>query len=369
MSHSDPKPAAPPVSADAVVPRRARAVLEVEPVHLYRAVLLLFTLALLLRFFDEVARFCMVAYAAAVLAVALNAIGRRLPLQRRWLAATVGLLGIAVVAALAVFGVPVLARQVRDMVQMGPGLGQELAAWERWIQSQTGIAVKLPRTQELGALLAKQPLGSPAVMVENLLLGLVVFFGALFALASPNERLLTPMLRTVRREHRPALYRIFQLLAARLEGWLRGVAVAMLAVGLLNAVALWVIGVPNALLLGVVNGIFEFVPLVGPWVGGLAAVMVAAVDDPAKVPWVMLAAIAIQQIEANLITPFVMSREAEMHPFITLFALVFFGSVFGFLGVFLALPLALLVWTVVQVVWVEGTIDTDRDPIAPVVKE
>ena len=96
---------------------------------------------------------------------------------------------------------------------------------------------------------------------------------------------------------------------------------------------------------------------------------VALLDDPAKAPWVALAAIAIQQIEANLITPFAMSREAEIHPFITLFALVFFAGIFGFLGMLLALPLVLLVWTVVQVLWVERAIDTDRDPITPVVEE
>jgi predicted PurR-regulated permease PerM len=339
-----------------------------QAAHLYRAVLLLFGLALALRFFEVVARFLLITYAAAVLAVALNALGRRLPLQRRWLAATLGLLGIAVIALLLAVGVPVLAHQVRDVVEQGPGLAHQLQQWEAWIHQQTGLAVHIPRVDRarsvFGGVLAK-----PAGIIEDVLLLLVVFFGALFALASPNQRLLTPLLRAVRREHRPALYRILQLISERLEGWLRGVAVAMVAVGLLNAIALWIIGVPNALLLGVANGFLEFVPLVGPWLGGGLAVMMAVLSDPAKAPWVALSAIAIQQIEANLITPYVMSREAEIHPFITLFAMVFFGGLFGFLGILLALPLVILVWTVVQVVWVEGTIDTDRDPIAPVVAE
>ena len=74
-------------------------------------------------------------------------------------------------------------------------------------------------------------------------------------------------------------------------------------------------------------------------------------------------------VEANVITPWAMSRNAEIHPFVTLFALLLFGGLFGFLGVLLALPLVILVWTVVQVLWVERAIDTDRDRIAPVARE
>ncbi|HYE80118.1 MAG TPA: AI-2E family transporter, partial [bacterium] len=195
------------------------------------------------------------------------------------------------------------------------------------------------------------------------------FFGALFALASPNERLLTPVLRAVRRDLRPAVYRIMQLLAERLVGWIKGMAVSMVAVGTLSVFALWLIGVPNALALGLLNGVLEFIPLLGPWLGGGIAVLVALLDDPTKAPWVALAALAIQQIEANVITPMAMSSNAEIHPFITLFALVLFGGMFGFLGMLLALPLVLLIWTVIQVLWVERTINTDRDPIAPVVEE
>jgi predicted PurR-regulated permease PerM len=140
-------------------------------------------------------------------------------------------------------------------------------------------------------------------------------------------------------------------------------------VGVLSVVAWSLIGVPNALLLGIFNGLVEFVPLVGPWVGGGAATLVALLNDPSKAVWVALSAIAIQQMEANLITPFAMSKQAEIHPFITLFALLLFGGMFGFLGLLLALPLVLLVWTVVQVLWVERALDTDRDRIAPVVGE
>jgi predicted PurR-regulated permease PerM len=140
-------------------------------------------------------------------------------------------------------------------------------------------------------------------------------------------------------------------------------------VGILSTIAFTIIGIPNALALGVISGLFEFIPIFGPWIGGGVAALVALVDDPMKAVWTVLAAIVIQQIESYVITPWAMSHSAKLHPYITLFALVVFGALFGFLGILMALPLALLVWTVVQVLWVERTIDTDTDEIAPLVEE
>ena len=73
-----------------------------------------------------------------------------------------------------------------------------------------------------------------------------------------------------------------------------------------------------------------------------------------------LALFGVQMTEANLITPFTMSKVAKVHPFVTLFALFLFGSMFGLLGMLLALlPMVMLLWTLFQVFWVEGAIDTD----------
>ena len=233
-----------------------------------------------------------------------------------------------------------------------------------------------------GAFAAQQPAalfqggggGSGAMsraskVLEALLIPFVLFFGGLFALAKPNDRLLTPVMRVLPQDLRLAWYRIFQLLGERLIGWAKGTAMAMAGVGILSVIAFLVIGVPNAVALGLFNGIVEFIPIFGPFVGGITATLVAFLHDPQTALWVAIAALAIQQIEGYVITPWSMSHNAEVHPFVTLFGLVLFGSMFGFLGILLAVPLVLLVWTVVQVLWVERAIDTDRDRIAPVVEE
>jgi predicted PurR-regulated permease PerM len=368
-------PPAAPVPADAVAAPHRGLDERLRPQHLYRAIGLAFLLALAFRFFDPLSRVFLLAFAAAIIAIGLNALRSLIPMKRTWLAAGVGLLVIGGVVGLLAWGTPLLVSQMQDMASTGPAIEQQITKWEEWVRARTGMKVDIPSLSQLmggggsgggGSGGAGAAVGRAAGMLEILFVPLVLFFGALFALANPNDHLLTPMMRTLPHGLRLAWYRIFQLLGERLLGWLRGVGMAMIGVGLLSAAAFYLIGVPNALLLGLLNGLFEFIPLAGPWIGGIAATLVAFVDEPSKGLWTAIAALAIQQIEANLITPWAMSHNAEIHPFVTLFALVLFGSLFGFLGVLLALPLVLLVTTVVQVLWVERAIDTDGERIQPV---
>jgi predicted PurR-regulated permease PerM len=143
----------------------------------------------------------------------------------------------------------------------------------------------------------------------------------------------------------------------------------MCAVGILTTVGLTVLGVPYALLLGVISAMLEIVPFVGPIVGGGLAVTAAFLDSPATAVWVLLLMVAIQQIESNLITPLVMAHAARVHPFVTLISLFLFGSLFGFLGVVLALPLVLLVWTAGEVFWVDRFVLVAVEEPGPVVGE
>lgn len=374
---SDPPPHRGPVPAAAVVPPRARREpAPLEPQHLYKTAGLLFLLALLYRFFAEITHVLLIVYAAAIFAVALNVIVQAVPMKRRWVAAALGLTIVAVIALVLGFGVPVLAEQIRGFSGQAPEFQKQLQAWSDWLRQKTGLNIDLfsARTsrfvQDLfGNVQGQDMIGRAAGVAEALFLPLLVLFGGLFAVAKPNERLLSPVLRAVPRDRRLAFRRLFEVLGGRLRGWIKGTLMAMLAVGVLSILAFSLLGVPYALMLGLLNGLLEFIPLAGPVVGGLVAVIVTSLDDPGKAVWVIFIVIAIQQVEANLITPVVMSRAADVHPFVTLFALVLFGYLFGFLGVLLAIPLVLFVWTVVEVLWVERALDTDEDHIAPVVKE
>jgi predicted PurR-regulated permease PerM len=345
---------------------------ELQGERLYRFAGLLFLLAIIFRFFDAISRVLLIAFVGAILAVAFNAIITRLPVRRGLgvlivVFATLGLLGAG-----GWFGVKALIGQVRQLIEDFPAIVESV---ETWAQERTGLELELlgPRTQEVvgGALgLGDGPGGFIAGafgLVEIAALLLLVLVGAFFLVYEPNQQLLTPLMRAVPPERRPAFRRMFRLMGERLGGWLGGTLIAMAAVAAMGVIAFMVIGTPYALLLGLVLGVTELLPIVGPWVGGFVAVAVTLFSDPGQALWVALAVLVIQQIESNVVRPMAMSSSAELHPFVTLLALLLFGSMFGLLGAVLALPLTLALATVVQVLWVEETLDASDDEIEPVV--
>lgn len=343
-----------------------------EPRHIARLAVPILIALLIYRYFFEISRVFLVLYASVIVAVAINAIAKRLPFGRRWVAMLVGIIVIAMFSAAVWIGGPLLLEQMRSMAARAPEFEAELGLIAQRIRDLTGLNVEPLQeriTAGLQKLFGETVLGQARGAIQAVLLPLLVLFGGLFAAASPNVRLLTPMMRAVPRHRRGQVERVMRLLGIRIAGWIQGQILAMLFVGTLVTIALSIIGVPYALLLGVVNAFTEFIPLIGPWMGGVPAVAIAALEDPQKGAWTAIAMIGIQLIEANLILPLTMAKVANVHPFVTLFALFFFGSIFGLLGMLLALPLVLLIWTLVEVYWVEGAIETGRDRIKPVVEE
>ena len=349
---------------------------EIRPEHLYKFAGLLFLFALAYRFFAPLTHVLLIGYAAAVLAVGLDAVVRRIPLQRRWTSGLLAMIILAAMIAVLWFGGGMILRQLRGLAAQLPQIEQEMQQWGAWFRAQLGIDVDLvgDRTGNLARnfisrLSGGEILGRAGGLISLLAIPLLIFVGGIFALANPNDRLLLPLLRTVSEDRRPALRRVLALLGKRLQGWIKGLLLSMVTVAVLVTVSLSLLGVPYALLLGVVSGVAEIVPIIGPWVGAVPAVVVAFVDDSTTGLWTIGIMLAIQQVESQLITPLVMSRAAEVHPFVTLFSVLLFGSLFGFLGVLLALPLAILLWTLVAVFWVERALGTEDDRIQPVVAE
>jgi predicted PurR-regulated permease PerM len=343
------------------------------PEHLYKAIGLFFVLLVFYNFFSELSRVLLVVYAAAILAVALNVLVSMVPGHRRLVSGALGVLIFGGLGLGIYFAVPALASQLRGFAGEVPRIQEQLEGFGEWIQDQTGLNVEIfgPQTRAFFSEMFTdaEVVGVAVGMIEGIFLPLVIIVGGIYAVAKPNERLLSPLLNAVPRDRRDSFRRLFTLLGTRLKGWVKGTLIGMLLVGTLTAVGLWLLGVQYALLLGVFAALFEIVPILGPWVAGALAVTAAFLDDPSKALWVAILMLAIQQLESNLITPLVMSSVAEVHPFITLFAIFFFGSMFGFLGVILALPLVLLVWTVMEVLWVERAIKAEGDYIEPVVRE
>ena len=135
--------------------------------------------------------------------------------------------------------------------------------------------------------------------------------------------------------------------AARLFGaYIRGQLLLGVIVGTLSGIAYFVLGVPYAVLLGLLAGIFELVPIVGPVVAGAVAALVALTQPFPLVVWVVLAAIAIQQIENNLLVPRISGGSVGLHPLAAFLAVLVGVEIAGIIGALFAVPLTGLAWSI-----------------------
>jgi predicted PurR-regulated permease PerM len=130
---------------------------------------------------------------------------------------------------------------------------------------------------------------------------------------------------------------------SKVSSYLLGQGLLCLVIGVLAFAAYLLIGLPHALLLAVFAGLLEAVPVVGPILGAVPAVIVALSISPAAAVWVLVATLVIQQVEGSVLVPRVMRRTIGVRPLVTLLALLTFSSLFGLLGAIIALPLAAII--------------------------
>ena len=141
--------------------------------------------------------------------------------------------------------------------------------------------------------------------------------------------------------------------------WLKGQLIAMIVVGLLVGIGLWLLGIPSALTLGLLAGLLEFIPFAGPIIAMVPAVLLALAVSPDHALWVLLLYLAVQQFEGNVLTPVVQQYAVDLPGVVLLFSLIAFGIIFGTLGIILAAPLAVVSYVLVKRLYVEEALHTE----------
>lgn len=136
---------------------------------------------------------------------------------------------------------------------------------------------------------------------------------------------------------------LVEAIETRVGGFLIGQTALCVIIGLMQLAAYLIIGLPNALLLGLIAGITEAIPIVGPALGALPAILIALSTDPTKAIWVLLSTGIVQGLENSLLVPRIMQRSVGVNPLLTLLALAALSSVLGFAGALLAIPLAAII--------------------------
>jgi predicted PurR-regulated permease PerM len=145
------------------------------------------------------------------------------------------------------------------------------------------------------------------------------------------------------KSRRESIVELITAMESKIGYFIAGQGALCLAVGVLALTSYLIIGLPNALVLALVAGALEAVPMVGPTLGAIPAGLIALSISPTMLLWVVVATVVIQLLENNFLVPRIMSKAVGVNPFVSLLAIFAFSSLFGVAGALMAIPIAAII--------------------------
>lgn len=162
---------------------------------------------------------------------------------------------------------------------------------------------------------------------------------------------------------RPRGREVLARCASTLQNWLAAQLMAMTLVGSLTALGLWAVGVPLAVILGLIAGLLAFIPNIGPVIAILPALILAFPEGWQMLLWVLAVYLSVQALESYVITPLIQQEKVSMPPALVIGVQLLFGVMFGFLGLALAMPLAALGKTLTEELYIKDYLERENSGI------
>jgi predicted PurR-regulated permease PerM len=307
-------------------------------------------------------------FAGILLAILLrstsDALARRTGLGPGWsLAAVVGTL--VALAATAAYGAGAMAvAQFNQLADDLPRSLDQARAYLRQYPWGDDLLRQAPTVRELVAG-GQGSAASHAVTFFSTTFGVVgnlvvLAFLSLYLAATPRTyvegavTLVPPARRGRARE-------VLNAVGFHLKWWLIGRLVAMAAVGVITGIGLWLVGVPQFLVLAAVAALLTAIPYIGPILGAAPGVLVALMQGPSVALWAVAVYVLAQAVENYLITPLVQQNTAGLPPVVSIAAVTLAGVLFGALGLVVATPLAVAVMVAVKMLYVEDALGDRLD--------
>lgn len=259
--------------------------------------------------------------------------------------------GILIFVIMALLVVPTLIRQAVELFNIAPKLFHDLQSFltERFpdlVEPDSTLRQSLNSIGETirskGGELLNTVLSSAASIVNVALLFVIVPVVAVYLLVD-WDNMIAGLDELLPRDHAPVIRRLAGEVDKTLSSFVRGMGTVCLILGTYYAVALMLVGLQFGLIVGFIAGILTFIPYVGAIVGGLLAIGLALFQFWGEWWWIV-AVVAIFQIgqiaEGNFLTPKLVGKSVGLHPVWLILALSVFGSLFGFVGMLVAVPVA-----------------------------
>ena len=335
----------------------------------YRAVLLAAALLVFGLVFRQLLTLMLAVLITVVIAIPLAACATRL--ERRGVPRAVGALaglltGLAVLGVLIYLLIPPFIDETNQFVDDVPGIVDNL---RDQIHDVTGAKPGEigDRVQDFAQRYTDDPakligpITSIGLNVAGVLGALVLMLITAFYMAIRPEPLVEGMLRLLPPDRRAHGRFVLERLRSAWIGWMQGVAVDMLLTGVLLYIGLRIVGLDFAIFFAVLSAILCLIPYFGSIAGAIPPTLFAVTDSPGKALLVLGVYVLVQQIESNMIIPLVMSRTTRLHPAMIAIGVVVVGQLFGFVGLFVAVPILSLFVIATEEFWVKEIEEIDRE--------
>jgi predicted PurR-regulated permease PerM len=318
---------------------------------------------------------------AYLLLPVVNWLERRMPNRlRAWRVArplsilVTYLLLFILLAGIVAYFVPVIVEQVKVLVANWPDLVSQVRDWgtRGWGWYTENIPPDWRGTIEttlknlIGDALAAFRNGLVATATTlfstiSFVIGLVVIPFWLFYILHDESQVKAGVLKALPQQLRADARSLASLIDDVLSAYIRGQLFLSLFVGGMATIALLAIGVPFALVLGLIAGLFEVLPFIGPILGAIPALAVALLSDPVSALWVGISFLAIQQMENLILVPRISGKSVRLHPAIVMVVLVVGNELAGLWGMLIAVPFTALIRDVFKYLYLR-LLD---EPLAP----
>jgi len=251
---------------------------------------------------------------------------------------------------------PLLVEQSITITAAAPGYYQNLREWMVGYPNQlivrlseflpaTFPSLQPPTAQQTGQEVmasAGQALGYVILAAKVIFIAIVILVLAHYwTLDGP--RAIQSLLLLIPQDRRESISELISAMETKVGFYVAGQGILCLVIGIMALIAYLLIGLPNALVLALMAGVLEAVPMIGPLLGAIPAALVALSIAPNRLVWVIVATVVIQQLENSLLVPRVMRKAVGVNPFVTLLALFAFSSLFGLAGALMAIPMAAII--------------------------
>ncbi len=333
---------------------------KITPVAIYRAVLLAFGLVVAALVFRQLVTLVLAVLIVVILALPLAGIAQYLAsfgIPRGIGVLLAVLVGIALVSWLLSALIPVFTSEINRFVDSLPSIVDSL---RRQVGHLTGnspskIGQQIQHfvngyTQHPSKLLG--PIASIGTSLAAALAAIVVVLLTVVYTAIHPAPLVNGLIRTVPPRRRPHAMHILRRLRDAYMGWLRGLVVGMLVLGVLTYAGLRLAGLNFAAFFAILTAIAMIVPYFGALASSIPPILYALTYSPGKALIVAAIYVGAHQIEGNLLQPLVMARAVELHPAVVAVGVIAVERLFGFVGLIVAVPLMATVRVLVEELWI-----------------